>query len=288
MGTTGKIILGTVQLGLNYGINNSTGKPAEQEAFDILDIARGKGIFLLDTAEAYGNAIEIIGNYHQRSSYKFQVISKFRFFPGIDIEHHVRNSLEILHVNQLHAYLLHDPGHLDEKEIEGQFRQLKEKDLIKYSGVSIYTNRQFEKAIAAVYIDIIQIPYNLLDNIHLRGDLIKKAKDSNKMIHARSVFLQGLFFMDQNKTPLKLLPLKRYIKEIDELCKEYKVAKATLALKYVLNNDMIDAVLMGVDKADQLLNNINSITTHMPDALIEKINLIKVEETDLLNPSNWN
>ena len=35
-----KLILGTVQLGLNYGINNISGKPALEESFKILDIIK--------------------------------------------------------------------------------------------------------------------------------------------------------------------------------------------------------------------------------------------------------
>ena len=34
-----KLILGTVQLGVNYGINNSEGKPSLEKSFDILNMA---------------------------------------------------------------------------------------------------------------------------------------------------------------------------------------------------------------------------------------------------------
>jgi len=41
-----KLILGTVQFGLNYGINNSVGKPSKIEVFNILDEAAIQGISL--------------------------------------------------------------------------------------------------------------------------------------------------------------------------------------------------------------------------------------------------
>ena len=55
-----KLVLGMVQLGLNYGINNRRGKPSKGESFSILDRAFEGGIRIFDTAAAYGNAEEIL------------------------------------------------------------------------------------------------------------------------------------------------------------------------------------------------------------------------------------
>ncbi len=73
-----KLILGTVQFGLKYGINNATGKPGTKEVFEMLRMAKNNTIKMLDTAETYGNAIEVIGNYQQENSDQFQIISKFK------------------------------------------------------------------------------------------------------------------------------------------------------------------------------------------------------------------
>jgi len=39
-----KLVLGTAQLGLDYGIANKLGKPAENKAFDIMKYAAENGI----------------------------------------------------------------------------------------------------------------------------------------------------------------------------------------------------------------------------------------------------
>ena len=62
-----KLILGTVQMGLPYGINNSTGKVSLEDSLEILDYAFENGIKTLDTAEAYGNAHEVIGIFHHHN-----------------------------------------------------------------------------------------------------------------------------------------------------------------------------------------------------------------------------
>ena len=55
--------LGTAQLGLSYGINNTDGKPDEKKAFEILDCALENGINTLDTAAAYGESEQVIGRW---------------------------------------------------------------------------------------------------------------------------------------------------------------------------------------------------------------------------------
>ena len=49
-----KITLGTVQLGMNYGINNADGKPSEELASQVLGTAIAGGITSFDTSSDYG------------------------------------------------------------------------------------------------------------------------------------------------------------------------------------------------------------------------------------------
>ena len=53
-GNTNKIILGSAQFGLKYGINNSVGRLKSVETLKILDFAYRNGIRYIDTAAAYG------------------------------------------------------------------------------------------------------------------------------------------------------------------------------------------------------------------------------------------
>ena len=72
-----KLILGTVQFGLPYGINNQTGQLSKESVFKILNLAYENGITLLDTAGAYGQAEKILGEYFSLYKAKsFKVITK--------------------------------------------------------------------------------------------------------------------------------------------------------------------------------------------------------------------
>ena len=75
---TDKLILGTVQFGLDYGINNRLGKPSKQKVFEILDYASQNEIKILDTADTYGSATELLGNYNNSNSSRFLINTKFK------------------------------------------------------------------------------------------------------------------------------------------------------------------------------------------------------------------
>lgn len=59
-----KLCLGTVQLGLKYGIKNEIGRqPTNEESFYLLKQVIDSGINTFDTASVYGNAEQILGDF---------------------------------------------------------------------------------------------------------------------------------------------------------------------------------------------------------------------------------
>jgi uncharacterized protein len=283
-----KLILGTVQFGLNYGVNNALGKPSEKGVEEILSHAYKQGIEILDTADAYGDATKLIGDYHQNHDNKFNVITKFKDISESEIEKWVTDTLEKLQIPSLFACLFHSTTeYLNNPNLIKGLTHFYNQGLIKNIGVSIYTNEQFEKVIHDPSVQLIQLPYNLLDNSNQRDSLIKKAKNNNKIIHVRSVFLQGLFFMDLDKLPQKLKPLKPELEYLQQLTQKYNIPMQTLALKYVASNPDIDGILIGVDNIYQLQANTEAINRDIPQSLLNKVNNISTQYIELLNPVNW-
>ena len=56
-----KLVLGTVQFGINYGINNTSGQVPLSEVVEILKIATKAGIKTLDTSSGYGESEMVLG-----------------------------------------------------------------------------------------------------------------------------------------------------------------------------------------------------------------------------------
>jgi len=282
-----RFILGTVQFGMDYGINNSLGKPSKQKVFEILDNAYEENITELDSADVYGNAQELIVEYIRSKKRDFLVNTKFRD-GEISISKQLQQTLQQLHLTKANVYffhrfedMLHHPGSLDE------LLDLKGKGLIAKTGVSIYTNEEFFKTIKTKNIDVIQLPLNLLDNYSKRGDLVCMAKEQGKILQVRSVFLQGLFFKKQQTWPPHLLPLFKYVSRLQEIASKYDLTMYDLALNYVLSKKEIDRVIIGIDSVEQLVNNIRVQKITMNEELSGKIDAINVEEESLLYPYNW-
>lgn len=285
-----KIVLGTVQFGLDYGINNNTGKPNYNEVKSIFDYANNNNINFLDTAESYGNSHEIIGNYHKNSNNKFQVTTKYcstRLDLPKNISDRINHHLKILNVSNLYSYMFH--SYYDFKNYFNLFKlellELKNIGLIKKIGVSLHSNHNINDVLENKEIDLIQLPYNLLDNKSKRGKVFLKAKEKGVEIHTRSTFLQGLFFKDLDTINGKLVVLKKYLLKLKRLINKNEIN--SLALNYVYSNANIDGVLLGVDTLSQLHNNLSCINDDKFKDIIENIDSINVKEENLLNPANW-
>ena len=285
-----KLILGTVQMGLAYGINNTSGKITLDDSLAILEYAYDNGIERLDSAEAYGNAHQVIGLFHKKYPTKnFEIITKLPNQLDGNIVEKVDNYLKELKVKQLHALLFHSfSSYKSSSNKFDDLRKLKFDQKIKNIGVSVYTNEEVEEVILNEDIDIIQLPFNLFDNINLRGEVMEKVKSSGKTIHTRSALLQGLFFKNTNDQNKIVQNLKNELLLLSNITKKHNITISQLALSYCLQQNTIDNVLIGVDSINQLKDNIESVNYKIKPEVLNEINLIKVKNTDLLNPSLWN
>ena len=284
-----KLILGTVQMGLPYGINNTIGKVSLENSMEILEYAFDCGIKTLDTAEAYGNAHEVIGIFHERNPNKqFNVITKLPNQINKSIIEKVDTYLDDLKVRQLDTLMFHSFSSYKENiERFDVLKKLKSDKKIKNLGVSVYTNDEIEKVLLNDDIDSIQLPFNIFDNANLRGDILKRIKSDGKTVHTRSALLQGLFFKDSDDSNEIVQKLKKEMILLSEISKNNNASISELTLSYCLKQENIDNVLIGVDSLTQLKDNIKSVDYKIGLKTIDDINTIKVKNLDLLNPSLW-
>ncbi|MBC7381835.1 MAG: aldo/keto reductase [Bacteroidia bacterium] len=283
-----KLILGTVQFGLNYGINNTTGIPTHEEVFEMLDLAKQEGILTLDTAEAYGNAQQVIGAYIQQTKKQFRINSKFKLSNKLPLNEQLSNTLNELNLTGLNTYFFHSyTDFIEQPDCLKYLNTLKEDAKIKSIGLSVYDNTEFLMAINCDDIDVIQLPFNCFDNLNQRGELLHKAKARNKTIQVRSIYLQGLFFKEAEKLSDQLAPLKKQINALHHIAKDLQMTIDELALAYVVLQPSIDEIIIGVENKDQLIKNIALFKKEYTPTLIEEINKINIKEVELLYPKNW-
>lgn len=278
-------------MGLSYGINNTLGRINLKDSLEILNEAYSAGIRTLDTAAVYGNSHDVIGKHHKNKPKQiFDVITKIpRETSTYCIGRKVQKYLTELGVERLSTLMFHSfDSYKSSPEMKKRLLDLKSEGLFNYLGVSVYTNQEIEALIVDNEVEIIQLPFNLLDNYSQRGELLKRAKEEGKIIHTRSAFLQGLFFKEPDEDHPIVTQLKNELSIIKEHSRINQISIANLALGYCLAQDHIDQVLIGVDSASQLCENLKAAKNPISSELIDKINNLFVEDEKLLNPSLWN
>ncbi|WP_277871394.1 aldo/keto reductase [Pseudotamlana carrageenivorans] len=202
---------------------------------------------------------------------------------------HIKTNCKTLNVDHLYGYMFHNYHSFKEQEVlYPELLKARDKKIINKAGISLYTNEEIEDILINYSdFDFIQIPFNLFDNASKRKELLEYAKSKNIEVHTRSVFLQGLFFMQSKLLPEKLKSLKPYLEKLDVIKGRYNLTIETLALQYVLQKEYIEHVLIGVETSEQLMNNIN-ITLKKQKVPHDIIDSFDISEIELLNPSNWN
>lgn len=284
MNYVNKLVLGTVQFGLNYGINNQTGQVPQNEINKILQIAKDNGIGTIDTSSAYGVSEKALGKSFSENNLQFKIVSKY---PQSEnrVAAVFASSLEHLCQKRLYGYLVHDfEFYLSRPHLWEEMKQLKAEGKVEKIGFSLYNTDQLQYLLKNnVKFDLLQFPYNLLDRQF--DAWLPELKQSGVEIHTRSAFLQGLFFKDLNSLSKQLEPLKPYLSHIRAYCTMRDITIEECALSFVLHNPYIDGILIGVDNINQLQNDIH-VAAHTTE-VDELVRQIMVKETFLLNPSNW-
>ena len=287
-----KLMLGTVQFGLNYGIANTSGKPSLDTAIAILNEAWLGGVNALDTAAAYGDSETVLGEALTRLGLldKMLIVGKVLPIPAgmpFDkaeefIETSIRNSLRNLRIERLPVCLFHRDEDLKYFPI---LEKMTERGLIGAGGISLDEHSAIEDAIARA--KYIQIPYNVLEWRY--ETLLEQAAQKGITIFARSVYLQGLLLMDEASIRPGLCGIIPVRRRLEELAKLHEMSMAGLCMRFVLSRTGIRSMLTGVDTQEQLRENLALIKAGpLPTALIEEIRSIvpKLPE-ELIHPKLW-
>lgn len=253
-----RLALGTVQFGLEYGVANHSGRVGLQEAGRILAAARAEGINTLDTAIAYGDSEQSLG---QVGVGQWNIVSKLPAFPEDVTNLHewvkdqIHGSLARLGVSQLDAVLLHRPDQLFGRqgpELLEALKETKSSGLSKKVGVSVYAPQELDRLFETMHFDLVQAPMNIMDRRFTESGWASKLRRMGVELHVRSAFLQGLLLMPPRARPAKFSRWPSVWKEWDRWLEAEGVSALDACLRYVLSVPEVDKVVFGVDSVDQL------------------------------------
>ncbi|HDH01285.1 MAG TPA: aldo/keto reductase, partial [Nitrospirae bacterium] len=249
------LVLGTAQLGSNYGIANKTGQPDQDTANAIVREAWENGIHEFDTAQGYGKSEDVLGKALSALglSAAASIISKFD--PGLEHLHRatmmnaVDESLSRLGVADLFGMMLHREEMLSlwDEGLSKILHDIVSSGSVKHIGISVYSTDKAIQALNTEGINMVQLPTNILDRRFEKAGVFELAEEKHKKIYIRSVFLQGLVLMDINEIPEQMAFAKTVIEKLDFYSRDLKLSRQELALGYIRAEMPRAKVVFGAD-----------------------------------------
>lgn len=284
-----RISLGTVQFGLPYGVANTDGPVASEEAHEILSSAHLHGIRKLDTAALYGPSESVIGSFGKND---WTIATKLASLPNacpsvaIWVEAELKASLARLHVASIDTVLLHRPDDLlgsSGKELYDALDACRENGLCNCVGISLYSANEIEQYLERYQLDVVQLPFNILDRGLVTSGLARDLSAAGIQLQVRSIFLQGLLLMGVDEQVRRFPQAEPLWRAFRGWCSANEVSAHEACVRFALGQADFDAIIVGVDSTKQLealLALAEAGPLDVPDGL-------STTDRDIIDPRRW-
>ncbi|MEP9357626.1 aldo/keto reductase [Sphingomonas sp. KR3-1] len=291
-----RIGLGTVQFGLDYGITNRAGRPAQDKVEQICLTAAEAGIDTLDTAHLYGDSEAVIGS--TRVADAFRVVTKTPKFSAaassgeaVDVlDATLTMSLDRLRRPSVDALLFHEVEDLLGPHGDALWRameRVRSSGLASKIGVSVYHGRQIDAALDRYPIEIVQVPFNPLDRRLIDGGQLDRLAAVGVEVHARSLFLQGLLLQSPDLIEPRFGVLRDAVAEMRSWASGQGLTPIQGVLRLALAETRIDRFIVGVTSAPELEDIVSATQSgqgaYQPADFVSSVAL----DPRHLDPSRW-
>jgi aryl-alcohol dehydrogenase-like predicted oxidoreductase len=280
--------LGTVQFGQVYGVSNLRGRVPVEDVERILARGAAAGIRTLDTAAGYGDAESVLGTLAPAIR-PFRIVTKtISLQNGLDaVVARARRSADMLGGPPVDTLLVHAASDLTGSGGEALWRSLlglRDEGLFRHIGISAYVSDDPATLARRFRPEVMQVPLSLLDQRLLHTGALAAMKDLSVEIHARSLFLQGLLFLSEDKLPAKLVSAAPHLRKLRSVVKEANATPLEAALAFALGRPEVDVAIVGTTTLGELDGIIAAATKSPP-----KIdwNACAFDDPVVLTPSNW-
>ncbi len=296
------LTLGTAQLGLSgYGVANRTSGMTQERVDAIVKTAWESGVRFFDTAQAYGDSEERLGQAFRNlglidadGKAVAHVVTKLA--PDLDCADTkaIAASLELsqarLGQECIWGVMLHRYAWLAEWEnsLGDALKKFREQGGAKYFGVSVYDAEEALTAIRHPDMDIIQIPANAWDGRMTRAGVFEQAREQGKLLFVRSVFLQGLLFLSPEEAEAKVPGAGRPAEVWAGLCRQYGCSSLELAVNWAVRLQC--PLVIGAEMPEQIAEIVKSFQTFVPSLEEDPflyISAIRQDTHMVIDPRLW-
>ncbi len=278
-----KLILGTAQFGIKYGVNKL--KIKKLEINNIKRVLKKNSLKEFDTAMNYGNSEKIIGNFN----IKRKVITKIKLplNKPKDLKKwftkKINNTLKNLKAKSLYGLLIHDTSDITSKNKEflNILLDFQKRNFITKIGISVYEVDEIRRILKFWKPEIIQMPINIFDHRFINNNFLVKLKKLNIELHARSCFLQGMLL--EKKIRIGNNKSKKIFYSFVNWCENKKISRLEACIHFVKKIKQIDCLVVGVDNSSHLQEIISSFNKNLisiPDNFMNN-------DKNLIDPRKW-
>lgn len=287
--------IGTAQFGFAYGVTNARGRVVPDEARRVLALARSASIGVIDTAASYGEAERVIGSLDDIAR-DFRIVTKT---PLLGPERITRAqadtvaaaldaSRRALRRDCLDAVLVHHGAALllpGAERVIDILRAAKAGGTVARIGCSVYDPDELDRVLAVFSPEIVQLPFNLLDQRFARAGALERLKAQGIEIHARSIFLQGALLAPPDTLPAVLGRARPALERVRQFLAAHGLDPLPAALGHALAASALDCVILGVTGADELeaiIAAVRALPPRLPDFAP-----LAVADPDIVSPARW-
>jgi 1-deoxyxylulose-5-phosphate synthase len=305
LGNTGlqvsEISLGTAEIGLDYGFKGAAGyrRPDIKDSIRLIHKALDLGVNLIDTARAYGNSEEVIGQALRETSKKPLVVSKV--YLSAEAVHSgtpslrraifasVEASLKALRRETIDVLLIHNStlNLLRRPEIPACLDKVRRQGKVRFLGASCYGEETSLKALDIPLLRALQIPFSLLDQ-KMSQQVFPRANRQGVGALVRSAYLRGVLTNRVHRIPERLARLReRALKAVDLLQAEAN-SLSEIALRFCLSFPQVSSVIIGVKTVQELESNLEDARAGAFSAgVIAKLKQFSFRDDPLVDIREW-
>jgi 1-deoxyxylulose-5-phosphate synthase len=308
LGRTGlrvsRLALGTVELGLDYGIAapGEFGRPTTGEAIRLVHAALDGGITLLDTARAYGESEAVLGQALRGRRARVVLATKVRTQhadgttpsgPQLRqlMERSLETSLGLLETDYVDIWQIHnvDEALLSQIDVVAEvFATARQAGKVRAVGGSTYGAEMPLLALQTGLFDMLQVTYSVLDQ-RLADQVLPAAAERGVGIVVRSILLKGALTTRGDYLPEHLVVLRERSRQFRGVVAESRlgISPVQAAIAFGLAHPQIDAVLVGLRSTAELHEALGATGVGLPDGLLDELRALRLDDAELLNPSTW-
>lgn len=302
--TVSALALGTVELGMDYGIAapGHFARPAEAAAIDLVHATLAAGVTFIDTARAYGESEAVLGKALRGKRDQVVLATKVGLHRPdgslpmgdalrTEMLTALETSLRLLQTDYVDLWQLHnvDAAVLARRdELAAVFAAVQASGKVRAVGGSFYGAELPVQALGYDLFDVIQVTYSVFDQ-RLADQVLPLAQAKNIGVMVRSVLLKGALTERAEYLPDHLDTLRRRSRHYRQLVADagQGLTPAQVAIAFALAHPQISSVLVGIRSIEELTENLPALRTTLPASLLAQLYVLRVDEEKLINPGLW-